>query len=107
MRDNLPIVIELKEIFRQKDEKFIEILNGIRNNDITEENFRLLNSRLQRNFIPKDNDGYITLTTHNYQSDEINRKKLKHLPSHTQIYQAEISGEFSDNIFPLPKSSLN
>lgn len=100
LRDNLPIVIELKEIFRQKDEKFIEILNGIRNNDITEENFRLLNSRIKRHFIPRDNDGYITLTTHNFQSDEINRKKLKNLPSFAQIYQAEISGEFPENIFP-------
>ena len=94
------IVIELKEIFRQKDEKFIEILNGIRNNDITEENFRLLNSRLKRNFVPQENDGYITLTTHNFQSDEINRKKLKNLTSHSQIYYAEISGEFPENIFP-------
>ena len=100
LRDNFPIVIELKEIYRQKDEKFIQILNGIRNNDITEENFRLLNSRLQRNFIPKNNDGYITLTTHNYQSDEINRKKLNNLSSRSHIYQAEIIGEFPDNIFP-------
>jgi len=100
LRDNLPIIIELKEIFRQKDQKFIEMLNGIRNNNITEENFRLLNSRLQRNFIPKDNDGYITLTTHNYQSDEINRKKLNNLSSRTHIYQADIIGEFPENIFP-------
>jgi len=100
LRDNLPVVIELKEIFRQKDENFIEILNGIRNNDITEENFRLLNSRLQRNFKPNDNDEYITLTTHNFQSDEINRKKLNNLPSPTNIYHAEIIGEFPVNIFP-------
>ena len=100
LRDNFPIVIELKEIYRQKDEKFIEILNGIRNNDITEENFRLLNSRLQRNFIPKNNDGYITLTTHNYQSDEINRRKLNNLSSRTYVYLAEIIGEFPENIFP-------
>ncbi|OGU56337.1 MAG: hypothetical protein A2315_11470 [Ignavibacteria bacterium RIFOXYB2_FULL_35_12] len=100
LRDNLPIVIELKEIFRQKDEKFIEILNGIRNNDITEENFKLLNSRLLRNFRPNDNDGYITLTTHNYQSGEINERKLNHLSSRTHFFQAEIIGEFPENIFP-------
>lgn len=100
LRDNLPIVIELKEIFRQKDEKFIEILNGIRNNDITEEDFKLLNSRLQRNFKPQDNDGYITLTTHNYQSDDINRKKLNNLPSRAHLYRAEVNGEFPENIFP-------
>jgi hypothetical protein len=100
LRDNLPIIIELKEIFRQKDQKFIEILNGIRNDDITEENFRLLNSRIQRNFKPRDNDGYIILTTHNYQSDEINRIKLNNLSSRTHIYQADITGEFPENIFP-------
>ncbi len=101
LRDNLPIVIELKEIFRQKDEKFIEILNGIRNNDITEENFGLLNSRLLRNFRSNENDGYITLTTHNYQSDEINRKKLNNLPSRTHTYRAEIIGEFPEHILPV------
>ncbi len=100
LRDNLPIVIELKEIFRQKDEKFIEILNGIRNNDITEENFKLLNARLQRNFRPSDNDGYITLTTHNYQSDEINRKKLNNLSSRAYFYRSEVVGEFPENDFP-------
>lgn len=100
LRDNLPIVIELKEIFRQKDEKFIEILNGIRNNDITEEDFKLLNSRLQRNFKPHNNDGYITLTTHNYQSDEINRKKLNNLSSRAYFYRSEVVGEFPENIFP-------
>lgn len=100
LRDNLPIVIELKEIFRQKDEKFIEILNGIRNNDITEEDFRLLNSRLTRNFRSNDNDGFITLTTHNYQSDEINRKKLNNLSSRAYFYRSEIVGEFPENIFP-------
>ncbi len=104
LRNNLPIVIELKEIFRQKDEKFIEILNGIRNNDITEEDFKLLNSRLQRNFRPKENDGYITLTTHNYQSDDINKKRLNNLPSRSHFYQAEIVGEFPDNIFPVEEN---
>ena len=34
LRDNIPVIIELKEIFRQKDDRFIEILNGIRNNNI-------------------------------------------------------------------------
>lgn len=104
LRDNLPIVIELKEIFRQRDERFIQILNGIRNNNITEEDFKLLNSRLQRNFRPKENDGYITLTTHNYQSDEINKKRLNNLPSRSYFYHAEIIGEFPENIFPVEEN---
>ncbi|HSR16746.1 MAG TPA: helix-turn-helix domain-containing protein [Ignavibacteriaceae bacterium] len=103
LRNNIPVIIELKEIFRQKDDKFIEILNGIRNNNINEENFGLLNSRLKMNFVPQDHQGYITLTTHNYQSDEINKRKLRSLPGRIYTFYSEITGEFADNILPAEK----
>lgn len=75
LSENIPVIIELKNIYRQKDNKFIEILGEIRNNELTEENYNLLNSRLIRNFTPSDGEGYISLTTHNYQADEINKTK--------------------------------
>jgi hypothetical protein len=100
LRDNVPVTIELKNIYRQQDDKFIEILNGIRENNITEENFRQLNSRIIRNFIPKDGEGFITLTTHNYQADEINKGKLENLPSRSYSFNAEITGDFPEHIFP-------
>lgn len=103
LRENLPVIIELNEIFRQQDSAFIGILNGIRNNDISEENFRLLNTRLIRNFEPGNNQGYITLTTHNYQSDEINQHRLKNIPGHTHTYEAEIIDEFPENSFPAER----
>lgn len=106
LRENVPVIIELKNIYRQKDDKFIEILNGIRNNDITEENFNLLNSRLKRNFIPKDDEGYITLTTHNYQADEINKRNLDKLTSHKFTFEAEIIGEFPDHTMPAEKELI-
>lgn len=100
LRENVPVIIELKNIYRQKDDKFIEILSGIRNNDITEENFNLLNSRLVRNFIPKDGEGFISLTTHNNQADKINRRKIENLSSREYIFNAEIIGEFPENMLP-------
>lgn len=103
LRENIPVIIELKNIYRQKDDKFIEILNGIRDNNISKENFSLLRSRLKRNFIPKDGEGYITLTTHNNQADEINKKKLENLPSRSYSFNAEIIGEFPEHIFPSEK----
>ena len=103
LRDNIPVIIELKEIFRQKDDKFIEILNGIRDNNISEGNFKLLNSRLKRNFLPLYNEEYITLTTHNYQSDEINQKKLSGIHEHSNIFYAEVTGEFPEHTFPAEK----
>jgi hypothetical protein len=103
LRDNVPVIIELKNVYRQKDDKFIEILNGIRDNNISEENFSLLRSRLKRNFIPKDDEGYITLTTHNYQADEINKGKLENLPSRSYSFNAEITEDFPEHIFPAEK----
>ena len=103
LRKNTPVIIELKEIFRQQDNKFIEILNGIRNNNITEENFKLLNSRINNSFAPSDNAGYITLTTHNAQSGEINRRKLTNLSGNIFTYHAEIKDDFPEHIFPAEK----
>lgn len=99
LKENIPVMIELKEIFRQQDDSFIEILNGVRNNSLTQENFELLNSRLHRNFIANE-DGYITLTTHNSQADAINKNKLKLLSASQHTYQALVDGNFPEHIFP-------
>ncbi|HLG35045.1 MAG TPA: helix-turn-helix domain-containing protein [Bacteroidia bacterium] len=100
LRENIPVMIELKEIFRQKDDAFIEVLNEIRNNNLTRENLDVLNSRLKRNFVSADDDGYVMLTTHNSQADRINEMKLKKLNTHSEKYQAEIRGNFPEHLFP-------
>jgi len=100
LREHVPVMVELKEIFRQQDNTFIDVLNGIRNNNLSPSNFELLNSRLKRNFVPADNEGYITLTTHNNQADAINKRKLDKLTSRSEIYHAEIRGDFPEHIFP-------
>jgi len=99
LKENIPVMVELKEIFRQQDNSFIEILNGVRNNSLSQDSFELLNSRLRRNYVANE-DGYITLTTHNSQSDAINKGKLKILPSFQHTYQAYIDGNFPEHIFP-------
>ena len=100
LRENVPVMVELKEIFRQQDNSFINVLNEIRHNELTEESFKLLNERLKRNFTPADDEGYITLTTHNTQADEINKRKLRQLAGLSQLYHAEINGSFPEHLYP-------
>jgi hypothetical protein len=100
LKENIPVMIELKEIFRQQDDTFINILNGVRNNNLERESFELLNSRLKRNFVPGDDEGYITLTTHNSQSDAINKGKLRELDARQITYLANVEGNFPEHIFP-------
>ncbi|MGL4293803.1 MAG: AAA family ATPase, partial [Bacteroidales bacterium] len=65
------VTIELKKIYRQSDPTFVNILNSIRENRVDEKTFKILNQRFIPDFCPDESEGYITLTTHNYQSQSI------------------------------------
>jgi nucleoside-triphosphatase THEP1 len=92
--------IELKHIYRQSDKVFIDLLNKIRNNNIDQSTLTELNKRYIPNFTYNENEGYITLTTHNYQAQEINSSKLLALKNEPQNYTAEVQGEFPEYTYP-------
>ncbi len=94
------VSIELKEIFRQKDESFINILNRVRENDIDDKVLKLLNERYIPNFSPSDEEGYITLTTHNFQSKQINDRKLEGIRLKLFQFNAEVEGVFPEFSYP-------
>lgn len=95
-----PVMVELKKVFRQSDDVFVDILNGIRDNKLTGNHLELLNQRLNPDFAPNDNDGYITLTTHNSQADEINSKKIGNIKGKEFIFSAEIKDDFPPHMYP-------
>ena len=101
VQQNPPLYIELSKIFRQSDETFIDLLNNLRNNKITNENISFLNKFVQPNFDLKANKGYITLTTHNNKADRINTQSLKDLEGNSTRYKAQIVDDFPEKIFPL------
>ena len=100
LQKNPYICVELDHIYRQNDTEFIDILNQVRNNRLDSNNLQILNSRYIPNFKPDDNEGYITLTTHNSQADEINEEKLNAIDSETLTFTAEITGIFPENAYP-------
>ena len=61
---------------------------------------RLLNTRFKPDFKPKDNEGYITLTTHNYQADQINESKLAAIKEKPLKFKAVVHGTFPENTYP-------
>ena len=94
------VSIELKHIYRQKNEDFITILNEIRNDNLSEKSAKILNSRYAPTFAPTKDDGYITLTTHNNRANLINNSELNKLKTKSSFFEAEISGKFNENAFP-------
>lgn len=94
------ISIELKRIYRQQDQAFIRLLNRVRDNQLDDDTLRELNRRHLPGFSPPDSEGYITLTTHNYQSQKINISKLNALKGKARIFKAEVSGEYPEVSYP-------
>ena len=95
-----PLYIELKKIYRQNEQHFIDILNRIRNNITQKQDLDELNKRFDPLFHAGKTESYITLTTHNRKADIINEAALKELPGWLFSFEAEITGEFSDNALP-------
>ena len=94
------ICVELEHIYRQHDEDFITLLNKVRNNQMDADCVHLLNGRFKPNFIAHDSEGYITLTTHNYQADQINESKLAAIEAKPLVFQAVVHGTFPENTYP-------
>lgn len=92
--------IELEKIYRQKDEKFIGLLNSIRNNSINDEGIIELNKRLNENFEPDQEDFFITLTTTNKMSLSINEKELEKLETELYEFEGKIKGDFKSEYLP-------
>ncbi len=99
-----PITIELKHIYRQADEKFIAILNEVRNDKLSISSAEILNTRYQPDFIPPKDAGYITLTTHNNRANAINNKELSQLNTDSYFYKAQVEGNFNEHAYPTDKN---
>ena len=95
-----PLIIELTTIFRQQDTHFIDLLNNLRHNFISQEHISILNKKVITDS-EFDKNGYITLSTHNARADEINAKELTKIKSKSYFYTAEITGEFPEHIYPI------
>ena len=92
------LCVELDHIYRQHDTDFITLLNKVRDNRMDAECVQLLNSRYLPNFRPTE--GYITLTTHNYQADDLNQRRLAEIKSKSMMFKAVIEGVFPQSLYP-------
>ena len=101
IEENPPLYLELEKVYRQSDTNFVKILNHLRNNEISKEDMQALQPYIRPSFRPQHNDGYITLTTHNYKADQINAAAFASIKGKEYHYQAQVKGDFPEYLYPL------
>lgn len=93
-----PKVINMQQVFRQKDDRFIAMLNSIRFGQVTKEHLDMLNSRVT------DQRKGIVLTTTNKIAAAINETELMRQRGQSRIYMGKLEGRSNvqDYLYPAP-----
>ena len=101
LKDTPPVYLELEHIYRQSDPVFINILNNVRDGQVTQADTERLNRHHRPGFTPSAGDGYVFLTTHNRKADHINGAELNKLPGRKYHYHARVEGTFDEHTYPV------
>jgi ATP-dependent DNA helicase PIF1 len=90
--------IELKKIYRQRDEDFIYLLNRVRNGAADKDDLAELNRRYRTESV--DQDFTIHLTSTNGMADVENQRRLRALDTPEFAYQGAVAKDFPEYLFP-------
>lgn len=98
-RMNLP-KIEFQKVYRQKDSRFLDILDRMRLGENTNEDLDMLNQQVSSN--DKVGDFAVILTAYVKLADGINEKKLDDIDSEEFCYKGDVDGNFRIQDTPVP-----
>ena len=96
------IAVELRKVYRQRDEQFIALLDHIRTSHVSDSDLRLLNARVNAEIGTEEGRLSITLSGRRDTVDYINEKQLNTLPDEPTIFYGHIEGEFPESSLPTP-----
>ena len=98
--------IELKKIYRQNDDDFINILNNIRLGKVEQQDLDKLNSRHDYFFNPPVDEFWIRLSATNREVKQINEQYLESLSGKKEVYEAQVLEVGDDKIKDYPADKI-
>lgn len=93
-------LLELEQIFRQTDNELINVLNAVRDGNVTDDDLAFINKRVSPIRTLSEGEPYVILTTTNAAAKRINTAYLEALPGKGSRFDASITGEFTANVQP-------
>jgi ATP-dependent exoDNAse (exonuclease V) alpha subunit len=103
-RDGRCELLELGHVFRQSDERFIRVLNAIREGDAGPDDLATLNARVAPLTRLRDAGDHVIITTTNEAAYRINMAFLEALPGREVAFDATLSGEYPESAYPTDPS---
>jgi ATP-dependent exoDNAse (exonuclease V) alpha subunit len=92
--------IELDTIYRQSDPEFIGLLNAVRDNALSQDGLRRLNTRVGTINHDHTKQGYVHLFTTNARAKSLNEQTLSAQGQRPVQFFAEISGQVPQSVYP-------
>jgi hypothetical protein len=97
------VSIELRKVYRQRDEHFIAMLDRIRENHATAHDLLELNARVATPLNLSSEDGLsILLAARRDVVDYTNEQRLNELPGLPSVFHGNIEGDFPASSLPTP-----
>nr|WP_321411896.1 AAA family ATPase [uncultured Carboxylicivirga sp.] len=101
----IPLIqIELKKVYRQKDDSFVNLLDRVRLKQAGRKDIDAINARCIPGFSTPIDEFFITLATRRDTVDYINDSKLEELEGKEKEFVGKISGEFPESALPTLKN---
>ena len=98
------MLLELEQVFRQRDERLLSILNHVREGEVGEADLEALNERVNPVRTLKEGDPYVILTPTNAAASRINHAYLDALAGTPQSFDASVVGDFSATAQPTDQT---
>ncbi len=96
------VSIELRKVYRQRDDQFIGMLDRIRQNQATDQDLQAINARCIQEIPVNSQALEITLASRRDTVDYINEERLGELEGNSTIFNGEIKGDFPLSSLPAP-----
>jgi energy-coupling factor transporter ATP-binding protein EcfA2 len=89
--------IELRKVYRQAAGRFLRLLDAVRTCQLDQDDLDELN---ERQTLPENDRGFITLCARNATAERINTAALTNIPEREFSYEAIVEGNFDASVFP-------
>ena len=99
LRDCDYLFVEFNKVYRQGDKAFVDLLNRVRDNAVTDKDIELINKQFRQ----VCSEDYIHLVTLRRQAYAINKSRLEHLPGREYTFHGSKEGFFYYKDYPAPE----